>query len=302
MHLAPFLFVFVTTWGQKTTLPSAETLAAGFGMKKDGNNMRSRNIKPGICDNVNLGKCSVEARWMFACLPMLTDREGIMEFHPEKIKAKIFPYDEKYAPRTILLWCKELLRFGSDFIAIYEDEGKRYISITNFTKHQHPHINEPKSQLPKFKGVMVNLDTNDVQVPEKHQSTTVLGSLIPDSCILIPDSLKPLPTAPVVKEKIELPYSSEEFSKAWEKWVKYRTTEVKKTKLTPLAIEQQLEFLKEIGEERAIATIYYTIRNSWTGLREPDQSRSLFPSPKPTYADRSSAQREQWAKELMEQQ
>lgn len=144
--------------------------------------MRSRNIKPGFCKNSKLAKCSPLARLLFVSLPMMCDREGRMEYDPERIKVELLPYDTC----TIQALCDELLRFGAEFIQVYHVGGTEYLSVTNFTKHQHPHVAEPKSQLPPPPSVTVVSGTNTVQVPDEHHTSTVQKRLIPDSCNLIP--------------------------------------------------------------------------------------------------------------------
>jgi hypothetical protein len=75
---------------------------------------------------------------------------------------------------------------------------------------------------------------------------------------------EPAPRAP--KLDFVLPFSSPAFTEAWKAWTIHRKE--KKSKLTDSTIKLQLKKLVAIGEDRAIACIYYSIENGWTGLFE----------------------------------
>jgi hypothetical protein len=139
---------------------------------------RARNIKPGFFTNDVLGELDPLARLMFAGLWTLCDREGRVEDRPKKIKAETLPYDN-CDPDALL----DALRDGG-FIERYEVDGKRFIQVVAWSKHQTPHMKEAASTIP---------------APDKNGARTVQGSdggqpdpapahLIPDSGFLIPDS------------------------------------------------------------------------------------------------------------------
>lgn len=67
-----------------------------------------------------------------------------------------------------------------------------------------------------------------------------------------------------MKKKIELPFSSENFSEAWERWKTHRT-EIHH-KLTPSTERSQLKKLSEVSEDDAIAMIDQSIEHGWQGL------------------------------------
>jgi len=74
-----------------------------------------------------------------------------------------------------------------------------------------------------------------------------------------------------------LPFSSDEFSKAWFRWVDYRK-EIKKT-LKQSSVDLQWEQMKLWGEKKSIDSINQSITNGWTGLFEsrnfPNQKQPL---------------------------
>ncbi len=135
--------------------------------------MRSRNIKAGFYKNADLAECSAFARLLAPGLWMLADRSGRLEDRPKQIKGEIFPFDN-IDINTLL---DELAHWNH--IERYEVDGKKYIQILNFEKHQSPHIKEKQSVIPK----------STRRAPDMHQTCTNLGEsqnpLIPD--ILIPD-------------------------------------------------------------------------------------------------------------------
>jgi hypothetical protein len=99
-------------------------------------------IKPSFFLNEDLATLPYEARLLFIGLWCVADREGRLEDRPRRLKAELFPYDD--IDLDPLLW--KLAELG--FIVRYEAQGKRYIQIANFTKHQRLHPNEAPSEIP----------------------------------------------------------------------------------------------------------------------------------------------------------
>lgn len=139
---------------------------------------RARNIKPGFFKNEDLAECSPLARLLFAGMWCEADRDGRMEDRPRRLKAEYLPYDDCNIESLLC----ELARHG--FIQRYSVDGKSFICIPKFAKHQNPHVREPESAIP---------------APCEHSASTVLeqccncestepARLIPDSPSLIPDS------------------------------------------------------------------------------------------------------------------
>lgn len=144
---------------------------------------RSRNIKPSFFTNDELAELSVETRLLFIGLWTLADRDGLLEYRPKKIKAQLFPYDS--VPLKKLL---EDLR-NARFISFYEVEGKQFIEIVNFSKHQNPHKNEKESGLPKPN----KNNTLSINREKDGTSTEKIGTARADSLLLIPDSCNLIP-------------------------------------------------------------------------------------------------------------
>ena len=144
---------------------------------------RSRNIKPGFFLNDKLAEVEPLGRLLFAGLWTIADREGRLEDRPKKIKACVLPYDDCNVD--------ELLNQLSnmDFIIRYKVNNREYITITNWKKHQNPHIKEGASDIP----APVEVDSFSSQEQDLHRTDPA------DSLNLIPDSLNPIIYIPYVE-------------------------------------------------------------------------------------------------------
>lgn len=141
---------------------------------------RSRNIKPGFFTNDVLGELPALTRLLFAGIWTLCDREGRLEDRPKKIRAEVLPYDVCDADEML----QSLDNAG--FIKRYEVDGQRVIQVLAWDEHQNPHIKEAASILP----AQVRHQTSTIQDQCKCEPLPAPAGLIPDSLLLIPDSLK----------------------------------------------------------------------------------------------------------------
>lgn len=149
---------------------------------------RARNIKPGFFRNADLVELPIETRMFFIGLWTIADRAGRLEDRPKQIKMELFPADS--------VDCDEMLNQLSaiGMVERYEHDGKRYLQVVNFCKHQNPHKDEKASTIPDRDGN--HAETKQAQI--KHGASTVQApckddgnradSLIPDS--LIPESIE----------------------------------------------------------------------------------------------------------------
>ena len=151
---------------------------------------RARNIKPGFFQNEELSELDPIDRLFFIGLWTVCDFKGCLEYRPKRLKVQILPYDDA---------CVEEIAINlerSRFIRIYSVQGRNYIKVVNFGRHQNPHKNE------RAKGSEIpDIDDEDAQVidskglainPDKiGTSPDKIGSARADSLNLIPDSLSP---------------------------------------------------------------------------------------------------------------
>lgn len=145
---------------------------------------RARNIKPGFFRNADLVELSMEARLLFVGLWTLADREGRLEDRPKQIKMEIFPADN--------VDCDALISAIAEtgMLVRYDVDGKRYLQVVNFSKHQNPHRDEKASTIPDQSGNCTAYEqppkkhsANTVQPPCNEAADTVAIGLIPDSLI-----------------------------------------------------------------------------------------------------------------------
>ena len=136
---------------------------------------RARNLKPSFFTNDKLAELEPLARLLFQGLWCITDRAGRLEDRPKRIKAELLPYDDCNADALLTALHQHA------FILRYVVGDNRYIQVINFSKHQNPHVKEQESTIP---------------IPDLHSTDTVFdpdnpeqAGLIPDSLLLIPDSL-----------------------------------------------------------------------------------------------------------------
>ena len=172
---------------------------------------RARNIKPGFFRNADLVELSFEERLLFIGLWTLADRDGRLEDRPKQIKMELFPADS--------VDCNAMLDSlaATGMVARYEVDGKRYLQVVNFGKHQNPHRDEKASTIPDQSG---NLQAQDkhcastVQTLCSNDGDTMSIGLNPDPRSLIPESLTNTPKPPADKSA-DIPPG---FAKFWETW------------------------------------------------------------------------------------
>ena len=159
--------------------------------------MRARNIKPATFQNELLGCSDPLYTVIFAGLWCLADRDGRLEDRPGKIHMQINAGRELQSTTRSLDWLTEYA-----FIQRYEVDGQSYIFILEFGKHQHPHVREPESVIPKppkyVKPKKLNgaAQPDPVQAPNKPGAEHRPFALIPDSGSLDSGSLDtPLPSS-----------------------------------------------------------------------------------------------------------
>lgn len=162
---------------------------------------RARNIKPALFKNEVLGVADPLLTLLFEGLWLLADRDGRLEDRPMRIKAEIFPYREGINIDQMLDWLDE-----KDFIVRYSVDGKRYIQIENFTKHQNPHKNEPSSEIPSVSDGCVR--SEKIGTSSEKIGSAPADSLSTDSLNLIPDPL-------TAQAQQVAPSSGELFDRFW---------------------------------------------------------------------------------------
>jgi len=108
--------------------------------------MRIRTIKPEFWTDEKVGEMSIPARLLFIALLNQSDDQGNLLCSLKQIKIHAFPYDN-FNNDQIVTWLMECV--SQDLLRLYVINGKSYLHITNFNKHQK--INRPSpAQHPIF--------------------------------------------------------------------------------------------------------------------------------------------------------
>lgn len=129
-------------------------------------------------ENEDLAELEPIARLLFIYLWMLADRDGRLEDRPKRIAGRALPYDRDVNVDAFL---NQLAASG--FITRYTVGDQAVIHITNFAKHQSPHVRESKSELPKIEESITKA------VPKHKLGSAEASPRSPDSLFPLPDSL-----------------------------------------------------------------------------------------------------------------
>ncbi len=153
--------------------------------------MRSRNIKPGFFVNDQLAACDPLARLLFIGLWCAADRDGRIEDRPTHLRGQIFPFD----PCDVNALLDQLA--AQNLITRYSVNNARYVAVSEFKKHQHPHPRENPSTIPPPPEIHKATARHDQDVARHGPAVDEQGSagLIPD--VLIPDVLNARLAPPV---------------------------------------------------------------------------------------------------------
>lgn len=242
---------------------------------------RARNIKPGFFVNEDLVELDFGTRLLFVGLWTLADREGRLEDRPKKIKIGVFPADNVDVEAML----QELNRYG--FVERYEVNGRKYIQIANWSKHQNPHHTEKASDIPNPNGELTVKEPVKTKESRKQDGGNLADSLIPDS--LIPDS-KDIPPTPRKRGSgfdaaaIELPAWLD--LEDWQSWVADR--KARKKPITEEGARRQLKQLADYRDDghRPADVIANSIAGGYQGLFPPrGQIRASPPTRAQAMAD-----------------
>lgn len=164
---------------------------------------RARNIKPGFFTNEKLVELPFATRLLFIGLWTEADREGRMEDKPKRIKMKLFPADDIDVDAAL----QDL--HASGFLLRYEVAGEQFIQVLAFDKHQNPHRDEKKSEIP----------APYLHCASTEQAQVLNGTCPADSLPLIPDSLPLIPDTPITPppaaRKKSTPVEDQDFVEAY---------------------------------------------------------------------------------------
>jgi hypothetical protein len=237
---------------------------------------RARNIKPGFFSNDDLAECDPLTRLFFAGLWCWADRAGRIEERPKKLRAEIMPYDRCDIGRML----DQLA--AKNFVVRYEVDGRKYIQILNFPKHQNPHVNEAASIIPPPPTESV-VAISTVQVPEQSGTATAnvgtnrADSLNPHTDSLSLDSSKDAATKPrshskpVTVDLLEIPpvLNTPEGRAAIEEWLSYKRSKGQAYKSPSHFNNKLVDFPTAAA---LVAAVKHSTGSNYDGLYSPGVS------------------------------
>ena len=144
---------------------------------------RARNIKPGFFTNDELVELPFEVRLLFVGLWTIADRDGRLADRPKKIKMEIFPADDVDCDKAL----EQLSQKG--FITRYAVDASAYIQISNWEKHQKPHIKEAPSNIPAIPVI-------EEKITDEIQGDTSSTEQAPEIPVLAPENVVLEPEIP----------------------------------------------------------------------------------------------------------
>jgi hypothetical protein len=132
---------------------------------------RIRSVKPDIWQDEEFGNASHEARLLFIGLITQADDEGRLNGASRLLWSLIYPWED-FNPDALEGWLGELEM--ARLIQRYEKDGRIYVSLVNWGKHQK--ISHPTpSKLPKPPKVSRRTPEDSGKPPEKN-GTSPKGS------------------------------------------------------------------------------------------------------------------------------
>ena len=192
-----------------------------------------------------------------------SDREGRFKWDARRLGAQILPYE--HIDFEIIL----NILAENEFIVKYEVDGKTYGFVPSFGRHQVINNREQESSLPPFQQPdLFSTELTRVNTCESTRESTG-ESTRADACSGEGKERKERKEGKGKDSRVtavDLPFESDEFKEAWQKWITYRK-EMKKP-LTNSTIKMQFKKIQDWGEQRSIRVILRCIDNSWRGLED----------------------------------
>lgn len=105
--------------------------------------LRTRAIRPQVIDDERIAALGPLGVLLMVTLPMLADRDGLLEYRPDYIRTRCLPYFPDAGVEDLLAAVEKL---GE--ISTYTSGSARYIHVSRFRAHQHVHPEEKRSILP----------------------------------------------------------------------------------------------------------------------------------------------------------
>lgn len=256
---------------------------------------RIRTIKPEFFSHEYLAGKSAHARLLAIGLLTLADCKGRLRWVPMQVHAQVFPWEASVNIEELL---SELI--DCEYVLHYEIDGKRYVEVVNFLKHQRLSGKEAgyDSKIPAPPKVPV------AKPPKTEKPNDLVGEPVEETGKQSGDSQgdslgsgeNPLGTGEHrnigTGEKREREVASEEFEKAWTRWKLHSLDKGKS--VHGISEEMQLMQLHQAYPEESerIKAIEYAIGKNWANInlggdhnRAPPETKQNGRRQKTTFED-----------------
>jgi hypothetical protein len=133
----------------------------------------NRIIKESICTSDNLNELSDKEEIFFYRVLVNCDDYGIMDARTAILRSKCFPLRlENIKDKDIEQWLKALC--NKNLVFLYNYEGRRYLKMTSWDKHQQIRASKSKYPTPDLEGV--ELISFDINRNQPHANVPVIQS------------------------------------------------------------------------------------------------------------------------------
>lgn len=208
----------------------------------------------------------------------LFDDEWFAELKPESKMFWVY-YLTKCDHAGLLKFNKRLIEFQTGIKSldtVIKEIGNRLVKVNEqlffcpkFIQFQYPDF--PKSNVKQQASAIELLIKNGLWDSELHEFKEFEKSKVTVAKDLTKSHVNGNDTVNGIKEtkseKNSLPFKSEKFQTAWERWLTYRS-QIKKPYRSELSKQTSLNRLAEYSEEVAIEMIDQSIGNAWQGIFE----------------------------------
>lgn len=220
--------------------------------------MPNRIIKESICTSDEIDQLSAEQEVFFYRLMVVVDDFGLIDARLPILKSKCYPL-KSIEISVIQANLGRLVDVG--LVSLYRADGKPYLSITSWAKHQQIRAQRAKCPMPE-QGIEINCNQLISDAPVI-QSNPIQSESNPNP-ITAPE--KPARFDPL---KISLPECIN--PEAWAEWIAYRRERKLTTRQKTMQAQvDELATWAKSGHDPT-SVIKTSIAKGWQGLFEPKQ-------------------------------
>jgi hypothetical protein len=206
-------------------------------------------------DSEPINELSAQAEVFYVRLIMKADDFGLFHANPKLLRSLLFPLKDGIRETDISRWLAECEKAG--LIRPYTVDEKSYLEIVKFGQR----LQQKRSKFPLPPQINSESQLKTVENGNKPPEESRISSLSHLDSETTSESY-------AEAEMNALPFPSEKFKKAWERWIEYRKS-IKKP-INVLSVRPQFNKFMEWGESLSIELIDNAIMRQWKGIIRPD--------------------------------